>query len=178
MRIAVRCFLFCSLLLCLASLASAAVYRWVDADGKKHFSDTPPADSAAQEMVLPYTDPAPVDRTLEAEPSESSEPSSEETSSTSSKPAKAVAPRPSSGVEGANVDIYVTDSNPYCRKAESWFRSRNIPFSAYDIEKDSSAAQRKASLSSSPGVPLVVICGRQVAGYSPMAFEEAMKQCR
>ncbi len=158
------------LVLCLmltATLAVAAVYRWVDADGKVHFSDTPPAGVTSQEMALPTPDVLPAPTVVPAEAKAGQSRSAEEKPTTS---------RVSS--EGANVEIYVTDWCPYCRKAESWFKSRGIPFAAYDIEKDSRAAQRKEDLSNAPGVPLVVICGKQIPGYSPMDFEEAMKGCR
>jgi glutaredoxin len=74
------------------------------------------------------------------------------------------------------VELYVTSWCPYCKQAENFFRSRGIPFTAYDIEKDSSAALRKEQLDSSRGVPLAIINGQKIRGYSEEAYMEALKK--
>jgi len=150
-------------LLCLlASGALAATYRWVDAQGKIHFSDTPPADQAAQELEL-QTPPV-------SDAPKTAKPVSKQ------RPAVPEAAVPKS-YKAANVEIYMTDWCPYCRKAEAWFRARNVPFVAYDVEKDPAAAQRKAKLSRSRGVPLVMVCGRAIPGFSTKEFEDALDDC-
>jgi glutaredoxin len=74
------------------------------------------------------------------------------------------------------VELYVTSWCPYCKQAENFFRSQGIPFTAYDIEKDSSAARRKEQLDSSKGVPLAIINGQLIRGYSESAYREALKK--
>lgn len=40
-------------LLCVALPAAAGVYKWIDREGKVHYSDTPPANSASRPVDLP-----------------------------------------------------------------------------------------------------------------------------
>ena len=74
------------------------------------------------------------------------------------------------------VELYVTSWCPYCKQAENFFRSQGIPYTIYDIEKDSSAARRKEQLDSSRGVPLAIINGQVIRGYSVEAYREALKK--
>ena len=49
--------------LCALTIGAAEVYRWVDADGKVHFSDAPPPGVVAEKLALKSapTDPAAID---------------------------------------------------------------------------------------------------------------------
>lgn len=129
-------------------IACAAAERWVDQNGVR---DTPSAqkpqiDQIASAAVSP--------------------PPAREKSDAVSNPGAAV----------PQVELYVTSWCPYCKKAENFFRSQGIPFTAYDIEKDSSAARRKEQLDSSKGVPLAIINGQMIRGYSESAYREALKK--
>ena len=74
------------------------------------------------------------------------------------------------------VELYTTSWCPYCDKARDFFRSRGIPFTEYDIEKDNAAAARKNKLDKKRGVPFVVIDGRRMHGWSEAAYEQAYEQ--
>lgn len=100
-----------------------------------------------------------------ARPAVKTPPASEESAS-ANKPDAAV----------PQVELYVTSWCPYCKQAENFFRSQGIPYTAYDIEKDSSAARRKEQLDSSRGVPLAIINGQMIRGYSAEAYREALKK--
>ena len=72
------------------------------------------------------------------------------------------------------VEIYVTEWCHYCRDAQSYMKSRGIPFTAYDIEKDSAANRRYTELGGG-GVPIVVIGGsNKMFGFSKERFEYLM----
>jgi len=173
MRIhAIPVLLFC--LLCLDAGADAAVtYRWIDAQGKAHYSEAPPAGMAAQEIKLPSSVEvaAAQPEVVEEQPAMAAEAAQATAVSTVS------SMQPEAAIPPPQVEIYMTSWCPYCRKAEAWFRDRGIPFIAYDVEKDSAAAQRKAQLCRSRGVPLVMICGQAIPGFSEKAFEEALDDC-
>lgn len=77
--------------------------------------------------------------------------------------------------ESPKVELYVTSWCPYCKQAIQYFRSRSIPFTVYDIEKDGSAAQRKNRLDNRNGVPFAVINGEKIHGFSSAAYERALK---
>lgn len=82
---------------------------------------------------------------------------------------------PGAEIRRTQVELFVTDWCPYCAKAKQFFRSRNIPYTAYDIEKDRSAALRKNQLDNRNGIPFAVINGQKVHGFSPEAYEKALK---
>ena len=82
---------------------------------------------------------------------------------------------PSEKRTSPKVELYTTSWCPYCDKAREFFRSRGIPFTEYDIEKDKSAAARKNRLDKKNGVPFVVINGRGIHGWSAAAYEQALK---
>jgi glutaredoxin len=72
------------------------------------------------------------------------------------------------------VELFVTSWCPYCKKAINFFRSHDIPYVVYDIEKDPVAARRKRELDPSPGVPFALINGHKVRGYSEEAYSRAL----
>lgn len=75
-----------------------------------------------------------------------------------------------SGRFSGTVELYVTDWCGYCRKAQSYLKSRGIPYVTYDIEKDAAAYQRHKDLGGG-GVPLVVIGSHRISGFSPEKME-------
>lgn len=76
----------------------------------------------------------------------------------------------------AEVDIYVTSWCPYCRKAVAYLESQGISYNKYDIEKDEEAAARKSLLAPGySGIPLAVINGQIIKGYSRESYEEALQ---
>ena len=76
--------------------------------------------------------------------------------------------------DAPTVELYITSWCPYCKKAMNFFRSRGIPFVAYDIEKDADAARRKRQLASQRGVPFAVINGKRIHGYSEAGYLRAL----
>ena len=75
----------------------------------------------------------------------------------------------------ANVEMFMTSWCGYCKKTREYFQARGIAITEYDVETDPAAAQRKQEILPSPGVPLVVINGTPIQGYSPHAFEQALQ---
>ncbi len=74
------------------------------------------------------------------------------------------------------VELYVTDWCPFCKKAQAFFDQRGIPYQLYDIEKDSAALRRKMELDSGRGVPLALINGVKIKGWSQQAYEAALEK--
>ncbi len=139
-----------SLILLLAFVlpVQAEIYKWIDADGKSHFSGSKPAHPASienrNELEVKSHQPAPSEKKVQS----------------------AAAPK---------VDIYVTSWCPYCKKAMAYLRKNNIAFTAYDIEKDSAAAARKKTLDPGySGIPLAVINGTLVRGFSEDHYQEVL----
>ena len=84
--------------------------------------------------------------------------------------------RPAEYRRGPKVELYITEWCPYCQMAREFFRSRGIPFTEYDIEKDKAAAARKNRLDKRKGVPFAMINGHRIHGYSPAAYEQALQR--
>lgn len=125
----------------------AEIYKWTDANGKAHFSSSKPADPVSIESRNDLEDKSPKIVLTE-------------------KKHQAAAPK---------VDIYVTSWCPYCKKAMAYLRKNNIAFTAYDIEKDLDAAARKNTLDSGySGIPLAVINGTIVRGFSEDHYQEVL----
>jgi len=126
----------------------AEIYKWTDASGKAHFSGSKPANPASienrNELEVKSQPPAPADNKVQA----------------------AAAPK---------VDLYVTSWCPYCKKAIAFLRKNNIAFTAFDIEKDFDAAARKKTLDPNyGGIPLAVINGVTIRGFSEDTYQEAL----
>jgi len=72
------------------------------------------------------------------------------------------------------VEIYTTSWCPYCRKAEAFFKANAVAYVNYDIEKDKQAARRKRQLDRRKGVPLTVINGQVIYGFSEKLYRTAL----
>lgn len=82
---------------------------------------------------------------------------------------------PVDGKSAVAVDLYMTKWCPYCKKAMAFLNKNNIPFKAYDIEQDADAAARKKKLDPRySGIPLAVINGATIRGFSEDLYQEAL----
>lgn len=126
----------------------AEIYKWTDANGKSHFSESKPANPASienrNELEVRSQQPTPADNKTQA----------------------AAVPQ---------VDLYITSWCPYCKKAMAFLRNNNIAFNAYDIEQDTNAATRKNEIDPDySGIPLAVINGVTIRGFAEDTYQEAL----
>ena len=75
---------------------------------------------------------------------------------------------------GPKVEVYMTTWCGYCKKTLSYLDEKGVSYAAYDIESDSAAKERYLALGGQ-GVPLVVIDGNKIAGYSPQAMDRYLQ---
>lgn len=132
-----------ALLLCAGS-ASAQLFKWVDANGKIHFSDTPPPASAK---------PAPLK-------------SGSAVGNVSSDMPYAL----TSAMRNYPVTLYTTGSCSACDAGRAYLRGRGIPFA----EKTVSTADDLAKMSAAGGdgnLPLLVVGSAKASGYQQTAWE-------
>lgn len=88
------------------SAAYGEIYKWVDANGKTHFSDSKPKSDSVEAVTLKintYTD---------------------------------VSFDDGAGDVGEKVVMYSTSWCGYCKKARRYFERNNITFVEYDIERN------------------------------------------
>jgi glutaredoxin len=142
------------------SPALSEIYKWVDENGRINFSDTPPAG---------------VNDVVEFEPTPSySSTDLPNTKTDYSHTTSQKQPPIKIPTKRHEVDLYVTDWCPYCKKAEKFFESRNIQVSIYDIEKDKKAKKRKEKMDGRNGVPFAVINGKKIRGYNESLYIKAL----
>ena len=147
--------------LAIDSIAFAEIYKWMDAEGKTHFSDQPPDRDSRIDIVTTHR--------INAYQGQSATPAVGALSSDSGANG-ATTP----AAMAAQVELYTTSWCPYCKQARQFFRSRGIAFKDYDVERDSGAAARKAQLDSNSGVPFAIVNGTKIHGYSEVAYAEAL----
>ncbi|MGD2271292.1 MAG: glutaredoxin domain-containing protein [Desulfobacterales bacterium] len=153
----------------LCGVTIAQIYTWIDENGVIHLSDSPLRDSVSREGIEVIPDP-------ETEPRAVRRPNknirkdnrgSFKISPSLKKTKKAKSPK---------IELYTTSWCKYCQNARDFFRSRGIPFTEYDVEKDASAARRKNQLTRHKGVPFAVINGKRITGFNKAAYIQALSR--
>ena len=132
----------------LAFASQAEIHRYVDENGKVHFTDRPPADvksSVVEVKVNVYESPEIVPFVYE--------PSNENKTTGRRK-----------------VVMYSTSWCGYCKKARQYFKANNIKFKEYDIEK-SKKAKRDYDKLGGRGVPIILVDKQRMNGFSQPMFE-------
>ncbi len=144
-RISILGFVVCMLLT--TSGVSGQIYKWVDEDGKTHFSSSPPTNVDA-ETVQPKT-------TNTYSGSDLSVPSD-----TSTKKA----------INRKKVVMYSAVWCGVCKKAKKYFREHRIPFNEYDIETSEKGKRDYKKLNGS-GVPIILVDKQRMNGFSAARFK-------
>lgn len=72
------------------------------------------------------------------------------------------------------ITMYSTSWCGYCSKARRWFRDRGWPFVEKNIEQDEAAARAYREVAGrGGGVPVIVVNGEVLRGFSPQQIEQA-----
>ena len=155
------------------SHGTAEMYKWVDENGTIHFQDYKPSSLKPSIPVETFTEEQlKLDNYVEGSNGDSYE----------SPYASAIlneAKKPSTKKtynKDQKVELYVTSWCGYCKKAKSFLKAKGVEFTEYDIEKDKNAAKRHRKLNRRGGVPVAVINGKKIIGFSKAAYESALKK--
>jgi len=158
-----------TILLLNATASWSEMYRWQDDKGVVTFKDYP-APASNKNKVKVYSDndfaPSPPQKSAPALPTPTR-------SGTLTVAQEVPTAQPKAERFGGTVEIYITDWCGYCKKALAYMKSRNIPYVAYDIEKDASAKQRHNEFGGR-GVPLIIVGTKKLTGFSPEGLERAL----
>ncbi len=150
--------------------STAKMYKYVDENGIVNYQDYPPENIAPDTDVETFSTIKSKEGDLPHKKNKVSKKTGEINyvdHSRKAGPAKA-------DYSKARVELYVTSWCKYCKKAAKYFRSKGVPFTEYDIEKNKAAAQRKDRLSPKKGVPFAVVNGQHIYGFAPNAYEKAL----
>jgi len=77
--------------------------------------------------------------------------------------------------ESVQVVLYTTSWCPACRQAKEYLRSNAIPYEEKDVESSQTAAQEFQSLGGG-GVPLVVVKGHRMTGFSAQWVQQMLAE--
>ena len=135
------------LLLLTSTHVSAEIYKWVDEHGKTHFTDSPPAGQLAEEVELKINTYTAVE----------------------------VTPLEERLGKSDKVVMYSATWCGICTKAKQYFKANNIPFVVYDIETSRAGKQGFKQLKGR-GVPIILVGGQRMNGFSVARFEKLYRQ--
>ena len=140
----IRPFLLITFLM-LTPLSQAEIYKWVDDDGKVHFSDKKPINEEVESLTLKintYTsvtyDTAAFDH--------------------------------GSRYGSKKVVMYSAAWCGVCKKAKLFFRNNSIAYTEYDIDKNETNKRRYKRLKAK-GVPVIFVGKKRMNGFSEAGFE-------
>jgi glutaredoxin len=135
--------LLCLLAIFSSPLCQAEVYTWKDAQGRTHFGDRPPPESAPTRVELQInTIHRPEVQTLDR------------------------------GLgDDHQVVIYTTDWCGICRQAKGYFKTNRIPYQEYNVETSAKGRRDYKRLNGS-GVPIILVGNQRLNGFSPSRFEQ------
>ena len=141
-------FIFCAISL-FAVNSHADIFRWVDEQGRIHFTDKPPPQAESQSVRLrinsftsPSIEPFQFDESLISK--------------------RVVTP---------DVIMYSTSWCGYCKQARRYFNQKQIAFTEYDVEKTDKGKQDFKRLGGK-GVPVILVGDQRLNGFSKRAFEQ------
>lgn len=141
-------------LCCVALLGAcplqAEVYKWVDDQGRVHFSDQKPQESPTETVdidVTSYTFPTIKDNPLRERNSDGK-----------------------SGAGKPEVVMYSTTWCGFCKKARRYFQANDIPFREYDVEQ-SARGKRDYKRMNGKGVPIILVGDKRMNGFSAERFQ-------
>ena len=147
-RIPPALFLICFFLLSLSGGACAAIYKWVDADGRVQFSDQPPPGGGVEKVQLREIN------TFEGVEVEE---------------VRTETPHDPRREKAKKVVMYSASWCGVCTRARRFFQAEKIPFRELDIEK-SAKAKREYKRMNAKGVPVILVGGKRMNGFSEQRF--------
>lgn len=136
-----------STLLLAANATAADIYQWTDAQGRVHFGDRPQSGAAG---------PRPQ-------------------AQAQAQPNVIGSVQPDARPEAKEVVLYSTQRCGFCRKARAHFAERGIPYTEYDVET-SEKGWRDYNRMNGRGVPIILIGGERMNGFSASLFDQMYEQ--
>lgn len=131
-------------------MVNADMYKWVDANGKTHYSDRPPADNVQQKDISTETYSS-----VEVRPIDPSVFEFVLTDDSGNK----------------KVVMYSAEWCGVCKIAKQYFNNNDIAFRELDIDK-SEKARRDYDKMKATGVPVILVGKQRMNGFSAANFEK------
>jgi glutaredoxin len=132
-------------LLALPLTAASDIYRWTDAQGKVHYSDSPPPEAKAKQIKIKINSiegPAVVSTMRDA---------------------PAAKPKD-------RVKIFTAVWCGYCKKAKAHLTRRGVPFEEVDIEAGERGRSEFARIGGR-GVPVILVGNQRMDGFDAQGLD-------
>ena len=137
-------------LVLLPSALVADMYKWVDENGKVHYSDSSPPGKKAKKLDLKIN-------------------------SISGPPVVYSVGNDTAATSTSKVKLYTTTWCGYCKKAKAYLQARGTPFQEVDVER-SAQGQSEFRALGGRGVPVILVGSQRMDGYSEGGLEGLLKQ--
>lgn len=72
------------------------------------------------------------------------------------------------------VKVYTTNSCPWCVKAKTYLKSKDIAFEELNVQENMEARQEMVNKSRQMGVPVLDINGTVIVGFDKPAIDNAL----
>lgn len=72
------------------------------------------------------------------------------------------------------VKVYTTNSCPWCVKAKTYLKSKNISFEEFNVQENMEAREEMVKKSNQMGVPVIDIDGTIVIGFDKNSIDTAL----
>ncbi|MBI3186314.1 MAG: DUF4124 domain-containing protein [Gammaproteobacteria bacterium] len=131
----------------LITTAQAEIYKWVDEQGNSHFTDTPPSNVKTEAVDLKINTYTAVE----------------------------ITPLIERLGRDDKVVIYTATWCGVCTKAKQYFREKNIPYIAYDVEKSPVGRLDFKSLRGK-SVPVLIVGSKRMNGFTAEKFDKLYQQ--
>lgn len=131
-------------------MAQADFYKWEDENGNMHITDYPPPAKSGKKIQVHKYDSAF---------------QSEEEQGRSKVGQK----------KDPDVILYTKNSCIDCDKAREFLKSKNIPFTEYNMDTNKEAAQKRKTIDGSDDVPFVISDKNQIYGFSENMYNRILK---
>jgi glutaredoxin len=138
---------------------NATFYTWEDENGATQITDYPPPQGkSAKDVQVHKYDP---DNLTDLQSAEEQGSSDKDNKSKSQKKPEVV--------------LYTKNDCNDCDKAREFLKSKNIPFTEYNMDTDKTSAARRKEVDDSEDVPFAIINKNHVFGFSENVYNKALK---
>jgi glutaredoxin len=148
-------FVFLSAFICQTAMAD--LYKWTDEKGEIQITDYPPPENKNVKNVQTYKAPSEDRTNLQND-----------------------ADQKSSSKDKANKEIdavlYTKNNCKDCDRAREYLKSKNVPFTEYNMDTDKNAAVQRKKIDDSEDVPFAIINKNQLFGFSESLYNKVLKQ--
>jgi glutaredoxin len=151
--------LFAASLLAIAAASAQTVYKSVGPDGKIVYSDHAPTTGR-------------LEKTMKFELASSALPASAASYMEQFRKTHPAGAAPAAA--GKGVTLYSAVWCGYCKQAKAWLGARGVAYNNVDIDAPGGMAALAQASGGSTGVPVLVVDGKKMTGFSSGAYDAAL----